>query len=362
MSPSTSFNPRATGSQLRLVRALTEAAGVSGAENAVRAIVRAEIEAVVDDLWTDGLGNLLALRRGRGRAPLKVMVAAHMDEVGFMITAIEPSGLLGFETVGFVDRQSVPGKAVWIGEGHHPGVIGVKPIHLSSAAERARRMEIESLRIDMAAGSAEAARKKVEPGDRVTFATPFRRIGPSIRAKALDDRLGVAALIELIQQAPDGIELQAAFTVQEEIGQSGARVAAQAFDPDMAVILDCTAARDLPGWDGSENRAYNAKVGAGPVIYAADGATVSDPRLFDLFTKTAEELGRTYQIRQPGRGKTDAAAIHLANRGIPSISISVPVRYMHGPAGIARISDWRSTVSLVHQVLSILRRSILKRR
>jgi putative aminopeptidase FrvX len=154
----------------------------------------------------------------------------------------------------------------------------------------------------------------------------------------------------------------AAFTVQEEIGQSGARVAAQALEPDVAVALDVTPAMDMPAYDGTEHQAYNTQLGKGPAIYTADRATVSDPRLLELFTQTAERAGRPYQIRQPGGGKTDAAAIHLANAGVPSISISVPARHLHGPVAIARIADWQATLSLIYEVLSTLRSSVMRRR
>ncbi|HLC04495.1 MAG TPA: M20/M25/M40 family metallo-hydrolase [Anaerolineales bacterium] len=352
---------RITEGQIRLLRSLTETTGVSGGEGAVRRLVRAEVETHVDDLWTDALGNLLAVRRGRGRGRLKVMLAAHMDEVGFMITEADTDGFLAFEAVGRIDRDGIAGKSLWIGDDRHLGVIGIKPIHLTDERERSRRLTIDSLRIDIGADGREAALERVRPGDRASFATEFRRMRGTLFGKALDDRLGVASLIELLRHVPDSVDLMAAFTVQEEIGQIGARVAAQALDPDLAVVLDCTPARDLPVWDGSENRTYNARLGAGPAIYAADKATVSDPRLFALFTETAARMGRPYQIRQPGGGKTDAAAIHLANGGVPCISISVPARYLHGPAGMARIADWRGSVSLVHQVLSSIRPAMLKR-
>jgi putative aminopeptidase FrvX len=328
----------------------------------VRRVVRGEIEARVDDLRTDALGNLLAVRRGRGRGRLKVMLAAHTDEVGFMITAIDAEGFLAFQRVGGVDRGRILGQTVWIGEDRHPGVIGSRPVHLTSEHERSRRPTIDSLRIDIGASSLEAVQSRVQPGDRASFAAEFRQLGGMLIAKALDDRLGVATLIELLGQSRDGVDLMAAFTVQEEIGQSGARVAAQALDPDLAIVLEATPARDLPTFEGSENRWYNARLGEGPAIYVADKATVSDPRLVALFTETAGRAHIPYQIRQPGGGKTDASAVHLSNGGIPCISISVPVRYIHGPAGMARLSDWRGSVSLVDQVLSIIRPSMMRRR
>lgn len=352
---------RVTQEQIRLLRSLTEAVGVSGGEEPIRRIIRGEIASLVDELWTDALGNLLAVRRGRGRGRLKIMLAAHMDEVGFMITAIDADGFLGFRQVGGVDRDQILGKSLWIGDDRHLGVIGTAPIHLTSQAERSRKPAVESLKIDLGVESREAAAARIRPGDRASFATSFRRVGGTLLAKALDDRLGVVTLIEMLRRPPDGVDLMAAFTVQEEIEQIGARVAAQALEPDLAVILDVTPARDLPPHDGTENDLYNTRLGAGPAIYAADRASVTDPRLLGLFTETAERSGRPYQIRQPGGGRTDAAAIHLANGGIPCISVSVPARYIHGPIGMARIADWQGTLTLVHEVLSTIRPATMRR-
>ncbi len=361
MPPSAPITNRITREQTRLLRSLTEAVGVSGGEAPVRRIIRGEIGEYVDDLQTDALGNLLAVRHGRGRGRLKVMCAAHMDEVGFMITEVDSDGFLAFQPVGGVDRERLLGQLLWIGESRHIGVIGTRPIHLTSEDERSRRASIDSLKIDIGATSWEDAQGRIQPGDRASFATEFLRARGTLFAKALDDRLGVATLIELLHHAPDGVDLMAAFTVQEEIGKSGARVAAQSLDPDLAIVLEATPARDLPAFDGSENRRYNARFGGGPAIYAADGATVSDPRLLALFTDTAERTRLPFQIRQPGGGRTDAAAIHLANAGVPCISVSVPVRYTHGPVGMARVTDWRLSVVLVHHVLSTIRPSLMRR-
>ena len=166
------------------------------------------------------------------------------------------------------------------------GVIGAKPIHLTTEDERSHSITLDSLRIDTGPGN-----NGLKLGDRATFATTFARLGPSLRAKALDDRLGVATLIELVKHAPANIDLQAAFTVQEEVGLRGAQVAAYAFDPDVAIVLDSTPANDLPAWDGAENTRYNTRLGAGPAIYVADGATLSDPRLVRLLMETAESVG-----------------------------------------------------------------------
>jgi endoglucanase len=188
----------------------------------------------------------------------------------------------------------------------------------------------------------------------VCFATRFQRLGPSLRAKALDNRLGVATLIELVKSPPENIDLLAAFTVQEEVGLRGAQVAAYALDPHLAVVLDSTPANDLPAWDGQENLRFNTRLGAGPAIYVADRATLSDPRLVRHFANTAEVFHIPFQFRQPGGGGTDAGAIHKQRAGIPSLSISVPGRYPHTAAGLSRLSDWENTLALVYTGLASL--------
>lgn len=339
---------------LQLLEKLTNACAVSGDEEAVRKIVLAEIEGHADEIRTDALGNVLAIKQGSGSKPRpRVMIAAHMDEVGFMLTGDDGDGLFRFEAVGGLDERQLVGKPVLVGVDEVPGVIGAKPIHLTTAGERNKAISINSLRIDIGSNGA-----KAKPGDRATFATRFEKIGESshasIRAKAIDDRIGVANLIAMLKNAPSNIDLLAAFTVQEEVGLRGAGVAAYAFDPDLGIALDSTPAMDLPAWDGEENIRYNTRLGAGPAIYVADAATLSNPRLIEHFRQTAEAAGIPYQIRQPGGGGTDAGAIHRQRAGIPSISISVPARYLHTAAAICRINDYQNTLELLQIALSKL--------
>jgi endoglucanase len=349
-------------SQIRLLEKLCSACAVSGDEGEVRSIVLEQVRPLAEDVQVDVLGNVLVTKPGRkrGRKPLlRVMLAAHMDEIGFMLTHSEGNGIFRFDTVGGIDVRQLVGKSVWIGRDRIPGVIGAKPIHLTTANERKNAVTLETLRIDIGLGG----ESKVQVGDRATFTTPFTRTGPSLRAKALDDRLGVATLIELLKHAPENIDLLAAFTVQEEVGLRGAQVAAYAFEPDLGIAIDSTPAVDLPGWDGDgqpdENTSYNTRLDGGPAIYIADGATLGDPRLIRHFVDAAESAGIPYQFRQPGMGGTDAGAIHRSRAGVPSISISIPGRYLHTAAGIARISDWKNTLTLLHSALSTLSPDIL---
>lgn len=349
--------PRVGAAQIRLLERLTNANAVSGDEGEVRKIVLEEIRPYADQIQVDSLGNVLATKAGKGERRLRVMLAAHMDEVGFMLTHNEDkeNGIFRFDTVGGVSLSHLAGQPVMIGAEHVPGVIGAKPVHLATDEELKNSLTLESLRIDVGPGNSNLVRV----GDRATFATRFARLGSSLRGKALDDRLGVCTLIELVKHTPPNIDLLAAFTVQEEVGLRGAKVAAYTLQPDLAIVLDSTPANDIPAWDGSENTRYNTRLGYGPAIYTADSATLSDPRLIRHFAQTAEEAGIPYQFRQPGGGGTDAGAIHKQRTGIPSLSVSVPGRYLHTPVSICRLSDWKNTLALVYLALSRLSPEIL---
>jgi putative aminopeptidase FrvX len=348
--------PRAGRGDLALLRRLSEACGVSGDESAVREIVLGALKGEVKEIKTDALGNLLVRCRIRGRAARRVMIAAHMDEVGLILMQAGSDGLWKFETVGGVNEKTLPAKPVWVGGNRIPGVIGTKPIHLVEKDEAENPIKKDSLTIDIGAKDKERASASLKPGERAAFATPFRAERGLLFGKALDNRLGVAALVELAADPPPGVELLAAFTTQEEIGLRGAQVAAYALHPDYAIVLDATPAVEMPMWDGGENAAYNAKLGGGPAVYISDRATISDSRLVRLLTGAAERSGIPYQIRQPGGGGTDAGAIHTSRAGIPSVSVSVPCRNPHGPVSIARIDDWRALTALVRAALEDLGR------
>lgn len=348
--------------QMRLLEKLCKACAVSGDEGEVRAIVLEQVRPLADDVCVDAMGNVLATRKGAGNKRLRVMVAAHMDEVGFMLTQEDDkeAGFFRFEIIGGMDLRVLPGKSILVGKEHVPGVIGAKPIHLSAAEDTKRDFTLEDLRIDVGPGN----NKKVKIGNRATFASQFIRQGASLRTKALDDRLGVAALIELFKNVPDNIELLAAFTVQEEVGLRGAQVAAYTLDPQIAMVLDCTPARDLPVWQpdnraSQENTIYNTRLGAGPAIYIADSDTLSDPRLVRHLIETAEALKIPYQIRQPGGGGTDAGAIHLQRMGIPTVSLSTPGRYMHSATSLIQLSDWAYTCHLALAALERMKPDLL---
>jgi endoglucanase len=348
--------PAIGNAQLKLLEKLCNASGVSGDEGEVRRIVLDELQGCSAQFRVDALGNVLVTRPGSGRKNPRVMISAHMDEVGFMLVAADDEdGLFRFEIVGGIDIRQVAGKAVLVGKNHLQGVIGTRPIHLTRADDQKRLIPLEALRIDIG-----PAGKQVLPGERAVFATRFQRNGPVLIAKAIDDRIGVVTLLEIIKNAPANIDLLAAFTVQEEIGLRGAKVAAYSLDPDLAIAVDATPANDLPSWDDEENSSFNTKLGSGPAIYIADGSTLSDPRLVRHFRETAQAKGIPVQFRQPGGGGTDAGAIHKARAGVPSISISVPHRYSHTAASICRLDDWKNSLALLLAALQRLSPELLK--
>jgi endoglucanase len=344
--------PEIRNKQIKYLKKLSNISGVSGDESRVREFILDTLEPFTDDMKVDALGNVLLTKIGSAENRLRVMVAAHMDEVGLMITDDAGKGIFRFDIVGGIDERQLPGKAVLVGENRIPGVIGAKPIHFTTVSERSKNLKSDSLRVDVGEENA----GKLKTGDRAVFATKCSTNQGTIFGKALDDRIGVASLIELVKNPPENIDLLAAFTVQEEIGLRGAGVAAFAMRPDAAIVLDCTPANDLPVWDSDggriENTRYNARLDQGPAIYVADRATLSDPRLIAHIVETAESHGIPYQYRQPGSGGTDAGAIHKQLAGIPSISISVPGRYLHTAISIARIADWEHTLQLVYLSLA----------
>jgi len=342
--------------QIELLERLCNGIAVSGDEGEVRKIVLEKIKPYADEVRVDALGNVLAMKQGTGKNRLRVMLDAHMDEVGFMIVADDGEGIYRFENVGGIDVRHLIGKQVLVGKNSTPGVIGGKPVHLMSGEERTKKVPLESLRIDVGLNG------KANVGDRAGFATKFKRVGPSILSKSIDDRIGVATVIELLKHAPSNIDVCAAFTVQEEIGLRGAKVAAQYFNPDLAIAVDSTPAHDLPMHDDSENMTYNTKLGFGPAIYISDGSTLHDPRLVRFLAEAAEAEKIPYQFRQPGGGGTNSAAIQRALAGIPTVSVSVPHRYTHSPVSISRRDDWKNTLNLLHAALKRITPSLIANR
>ena len=355
MENTNKFSPEFGEKELDLLSRLSNALSVSGDEQEVREIVYTELEEFKDSMHTDAMGNVLVTRQGSGPDRVRVMIAGHMDEVGMMLTEEDGDGLFKFTIIGGVDPRQLVGKPVIVGRNHVPAVIGAKAIHLTTREERTQALKANQLRVDLGLGGSKLA----EIGDRLTFDTKLAVLGPSLRGKALDDRLGVFNLIQLLKHAPENIDLLAAFTVQEELGLRGAKTSAYYFNPEVGIAMDSTPANDMPDFDGEENPRYNTKLDGGPAIYLLDGATIGDHRVIKWLSETADTEGIPYQYRQAGPGGTDAGSIHKTRAGVPSVSVSVPQRYLHSAAGLVRIDDVINTLKLMHAALSRLDRSIL---
>ncbi len=350
------------------LKQLSNAFGVSSVEGDVRKIIVEAIKDYVDEWRVDTMGNLFATRKAtrkrKGDAPgvpLRVMVVAHMDEVGFMVSRIKKDGHLKFEPIGGFDRRVLLGKTVVVGPERIPGVIGLKPVHLLERNEFDRVGKIDTMYIDIGA-TGEQLKGKVNPGDFVTFDTKFGRLGGQsryrkdrglVKGKAFDDRAGCAVLLELLKEDYP-LDLVAVFTVQEEIGLRGARVAAYAANPDLAFILECTAADDLPRPTDDDDDDHFPRLGDGPAITVMDRSFIANRGLVDLLINTAEAEGLPYQFKRPGIGGTDAGAVHLAREGVPSVVVSIPGRYIHSPVGVLDLADFWNTVKLMQAALKQL--------
>jgi putative aminopeptidase FrvX len=341
-----------------ILKELSEVVGVSGEEDAVRAIIKEAIADHVDEMWVDNLGNLLAIKRGTGEIQLRVLLDAHMDEIGVMITGLESNGTLRFRPVGGIDDRVMLGKAVWVGPKRLPGVIGGKPIHLLEGDEETKVARMKGLRIDIGAADKDAAAKQVKIGDRATFATEFTDLGPTMMGKAFDDRVGCAVVVEVLQGGPYPVDVMAAFTVQEEVGLRGARVAAYRLEPDVAFALEGTSCDDLPKDDDVSPA---TELGKGPALTVMDRATIADPRLVSFLVSTADAHGIPYQYRRATVGGTDAGAIHLSRSGVPTAGVSLPCRYIHSPAAICSKADFENTVRLMRAALNDLTPAVIAR-
>src|SRR5581483_2085360 len=284
-----------------ILEKLSDARGVSGDESAVRALIAEQLEKSVDEYRIDALGNLIALKRaarkGASRTPpWKILVAAHMDEVGLLVTHIDREGYLLFEKVGGIDDRILPSSSVLIGAAGVPGVIGFKPRHRSTESERKKVVPAEDLRIDIGATTREDAARVVSPGDYVTFATQYEVFGDNCaRGKALDDRAGCALLLELTRETYP-FDFYAVFTTQEEIGARGARAAGFSVAPDIALVLEATVCDDLPR---SNEHSPGTELGKGPALTIADRGLLADKRLVRILEDTAREHRLPYQFKQP---------------------------------------------------------------
>ncbi len=332
----------------KLLKQLTEAVGVSGEEKEVRKLILELISDHIDEHRIDAMGNLIATKKGTGEIDWTVMVDAHMDEVGLMVTEVDSNGAFQFVGVGGFNDRALLGKVVQVGSKKLKGVIGARPIHLLDNSQRDSYVKMKDMRIDIGASSKDTASKKVKSGDRATFVTEYEELGDVAIGKAFDNRAGCAALIELLRKEPYPFDLVAAFTVQEEVGLRGARVASFSVKPDVALILESTPAYDLPN---ERDVSPNVMLGKGPSIYVMDSHTIQDPRLVSHITKTAADNDIPYQFRRPGGGGTNTGAIQRAGAGVPAATIATPTRYTHTPVSMINLDDFNNVIKLAEATL-----------
>ena len=329
--------------------------GVSGDEDRVRAWIRTQAEPWADEMRTDPLGNLIVFKKGTKSAKNRLLVCAHMDEVGLVVARVTEEGFLKFDFVGGVDRRVAIGKPVALGPDRVPGIIGLKAIHLVSREERKKTPKTESLYVDIGASDKEAALKLVRPGTYGAFVTQPELFGDGLfKARAIDDRVGCAVMLELLKEELP-MDVTFAFTAQEEVGTRGAFGAAFSVTPEVALVLETTTAADLPDVPGHQRVCAPGK---GPVISYMDGGTIYDRGLFECLRDLAEENGIPWQTKEYIAGGNDARAVQRTKAGVRVAAISAAVRYLHAPASVGSTADFENMLRLTRLFLQHMAREV----
>jgi endoglucanase len=323
---------------------LTETAGVPGYEDRVRDLVRPELEPSVDRLRSDAMGNLVGTIEGD--AEYDVVVAAHVDEIGFMVRHVDDEGFLELDALGGWDPRILRAQrvAVHSDDGDLPGVIGSVPPHTLSEEQREATPEIEDVRVDLGldAGTVE---ERVAVGDPVTVVQRTERVGEFVTGKALDNRVSVLAMIEAARRldAPD-VNVHFAATTQEEVGLRGAAALGVDLDPDLVVALDTTVANDVPGFEAGEQV---TRLGEGAAIKLKDSSAITNHKLHRRIRSIAEDRGIAHQFEVLPSGGTDTGGLQRAGGATPAGAISVPTRYLHTPTECVQASDLEAVVELL---------------
>lgn len=327
--------------------------GVSGREEQVRDYILDSISGLADEITITPTGSVIAFKKGKEQPKKRIMLSAHMDEVGLIITRICDDGLLKFATVGGIDPRVIYGRTVLVGEERIPGVIGVVPVHLCSEDEKSRVPKADSMTIDIGAKDAAEARAHVCPGDVCVFDTLFEKFGDGlIKSKALDDRAGCAVLLELMRREYD-YDVFFCFVTMEEVGLRGSGAAAYAVDPDVAIVIESTTAADIGGVDDDSQV---CRVRSGAVVGFMDRSTIYDRGLFDLAFELGREKGIKVQVKEAVAGGNDSGAIHRSRAGVRTLAISLPCRYLHAPASVIAESDLEAVCSLAGELINRLHR------
>lgn len=343
---------------LTMLKDLTDAKGISGHEKEARDVMTKYIEPFADELYTDNLGSLVAKKTGKEDGP-KIMVAGHLDEIGFMVTRIDEKGFIYFQTIGGWWSQVMLAQRVTImtSKGDITGVIGSKPPHILTAEARKKPVEIKDMFIDIGASNKEEAMEfGVKPGDSVVPYFEFTQLKNEkmLLAKAWDNRIGCAIAIEVLKQLKDVEHPNIVYgvgTIQEEVGLRGARTSAHLIEPDIGFGVDVGIAGDTPGISDHE---ADSKLGEGPQIILYDASMISHKGVRDLVVETAEENNIPYQYDAIAGGGTDSGSIHLTANGVPSLSITIATRYIHSHAAILHRDDFENAVKLIVETIKKL--------
>ncbi len=308
--------------------------GVTSGEDTVREFIIGQIRPYIDEIRVDDLGNLIAFKKGKKRTP-RLMLAAHMDEVGFIVEKIEEGGYIRFLPIGGIDPRVCLGHKVLIGPKQIPGIIGLKAVHLVKTEERSQVPQFPQMYIDIGAEDKAEASKLVGIGDLITFGSEYYEFGDGmIKAKALDDRIGCAILIDLIKEELP-IDVTFVFSAMEETG-GGVRAAAYSVAPDIALIFEATGSCDLSNVQGQKKGSI---IGGGPVVYNREHKAIYDKKLFDELLELAKENGIPCQTKRMNSGGTDASKIQASRGGVRVAAIAPPIRYSHAASSVVKRTD-----------------------
>ena len=320
---------------LEILERVTAGFGPAGQEKNIRELIKTEIEDYVDELKVDNMGNLIAIKKGNGEGQ-KIMLAAHMDEIGIMITHIDDDGFLRFTTVGGVNPKHLVNRN-FVFEDGTVGTVGVEKL------DSYKDLKLDKLFLDIGAENKEKAREIVGIGDVAVYQKKFNNNGQRVISNSLDDRAGCAVLISLLKEMDDSInDIYAVFTVQEEVGTRGAGPAAFGIEPDLALAVDVTGTGDTP-----EAHTMDVKLGNGAAIKVMDRGSIAHPGIKKMLAELAEENEISYQYEVLEFGATDARAIQLSRGGVPSGTLSIPTRYIHSPSEMLELDDLRDCTNLL---------------
>ncbi|WP_435097303.1 M42 family metallopeptidase [Halarchaeum sp. P4] len=329
-----------------LLQELTEAHGAPGHEDRIREVVRRELADVADEIRTDAMGNVVATVEGSENPDYEVAVAAHMDEIGFMVKHVTDDGFLKLDALGGWDPRVLRAQRVTVhaAEGDVEGIIGSPPPHTMSEEERESKDEVEDLYVDLGR-DAETVEDLVSVGDVVTMDQDTRVLGDTVTGKSMDDRVCLFAMLEAAKRVDPDVTVHFAATVQEEVGLRGAKALGVDLDPDLAVALDVTVANDIPQM--SDKSKYVTELGEGAAIKLKDGSVITNPKVHKRMRSVAESETITHQLEVLPAGGTDTAGFQNTNGAKPVGAISVPLRYMHTVTEAAHEADIDATVDLL---------------